>query len=277
MSTSGSLLVYLGHALGMLVLGLARPDAAVAAMAALPDHVRDHGLGDPAVVPWRPDHVEALARTDRTREAWRELAVLGEEADRSGGAWGRAVTSRCRGLLDRAEGERHFREALSWRARVPAMVFERARTELCFGAWLRRAGRRRRTAADILETARAAFAGMGARGWAGQAEAELAAVGRRVPRGPAVSVGRELTAREHQVAVAVSEGLTNRDAGARLFVSEKAVERHLGAVYRKLCLRSRTQLARAFAVAPGPAVLAAPQPSALATSARPESSTGSRG
>jgi DNA-binding NarL/FixJ family response regulator len=53
------------------------------------------------------------------------------------------------------------------------------------------------------------------------------------------------------VATAVAEGATNREAAARLFLSEKTIERHLGSVYRKLGLRSRSQLARRFAVPVG--------------------------
>jgi DNA-binding NarL/FixJ family response regulator len=42
----------------------------------------------------------------------------------------------------------------------------------------------------------------------------------------------------------VAEGATNREAGAKLFLSPKTIEAHLGRVYRKLGLRSRTELAR---------------------------------
>jgi DNA-binding NarL/FixJ family response regulator len=42
----------------------------------------------------------------------------------------------------------------------------------------------------------------------------------------------------------VAEGLTNREAAKRLFVSEKTVEFHLSRIYRKLGIRSRAQLVR---------------------------------
>jgi DNA-binding NarL/FixJ family response regulator len=38
------------------------------------------------------------------------------------------------------------------------------------------------------------------------------------------------------------KGLSNPEAAAALFLSRKSVERHLSAVYRKLGLRSRTEL-----------------------------------
>ena len=51
-----------------------------------------------------------------------------------------------------------------------------------------------------------------------------------------------LTGREHDVATLVAKGLTNREAAAELYVSEKAVEYHLGNVFAKLGVRSRRQL-----------------------------------
>jgi len=46
------------------------------------------------------------------------------------------------------------------------------------------------------------------------------------------------------VALIVAGGASNRDAAARLFLSPKTIEKHLGNAYRKLGVRSRTQLAR---------------------------------
>jgi DNA-binding CsgD family transcriptional regulator len=40
---------------------------------------------------------------------------------------------------------------------------------------------------------------------------------------------------------------TNREAAGTLFVSPKTIEFHLGNVYRKLDVRSRTELVRTFA------------------------------
>jgi DNA-binding NarL/FixJ family response regulator len=52
-----------------------------------------------------------------------------------------------------------------------------------------------------------------------------------------------LTPQELQVAVLVARGATNKEAGAALFLSPKTIETHLGRVYRKLEIRSRTELA----------------------------------
>src|SRR5437588_5316086 len=58
----------------------------------------------------------------------------------------------------------------------------------------------------------------------------------------------ELTPQEMQVALIVAEGVTNREAGARLFLSLKTIEVHLSRAYRKLGVRSRTELARWLAL-----------------------------
>ena len=51
-----------------------------------------------------------------------------------------------------------------------------------------------------------------------------------------------LTPQEFQVALVVAGGTTNKEAGASLFISPKTVEFHLGHVYSKLGVRSRTEL-----------------------------------
>jgi DNA-binding NarL/FixJ family response regulator len=52
-----------------------------------------------------------------------------------------------------------------------------------------------------------------------------------------------LSQAERRVAEAVAEGLTNREVAAKLFLSVKTVDFHLQQIYRKLALRSRTELA----------------------------------
>lgn len=55
-----------------------------------------------------------------------------------------------------------------------------------------------------------------------------------------------LTARELDVALAVAEGSSNRDIAIRLCISQKTVEYHLGNIFGKLGVRSRTQLTLAL-------------------------------
>jgi len=51
-----------------------------------------------------------------------------------------------------------------------------------------------------------------------------------------------LTPTERGVVRLVSEGLTNKDIGTKLFVSPRTVQTHLTHVYTKLGLTSRVQL-----------------------------------
>jgi len=62
----------------------------------------------------------------------------------------------------------------------------------------------------------------------------------------ALPSGRDLTSGEFRVARLVAQGLTNREVAEALFLSAKTVEFHLSNIYRKLGLRSRTELARRF-------------------------------
>jgi DNA-binding NarL/FixJ family response regulator len=56
---------------------------------------------------------------------------------------------------------------------------------------------------------------------------------------------RDLTLREREVLVLVGEGLTNHEIARKLYISDKTVRNHLGAVIRKLGLSDRTQVALA--------------------------------
>jgi DNA-binding CsgD family transcriptional regulator len=75
-------------------------------------------------------------------------------------------------------------------------------------------------------------------------------------RTPASDTGHgpaRLTDREREVAALVCEGLTNRQVGRRMLITEKTVEMHVSRVYRKLNVCSRVGLLRALWVHSGPA------------------------
>jgi DNA-binding CsgD family transcriptional regulator len=133
-----------------------------------------------------------------------------------------------------------FERALSLHDQV-STPFERARTELCYAERLRRF----RTRADGRARLRAAlevFESLGAVPWAERTRAELDAMGETVRRRAKKTDG--LTARERAVAELVAGGTSNREAAVVLFVDTKTIEFHLANVYRKLGVRSRTQLMR---------------------------------
>lgn len=115
---------------------------------------------------------------------------------------------------------------------------ELGRTLLVLGT-VRRRMRQKRRAREALEQAIATFEALPVPLWADRAHVELGHIGGR----PAA--GWELTATERQVAALVAEGLTNREVASRLYVTQKTVEFHLRNVFRKLGVRSRTELARA--------------------------------
>jgi DNA-binding NarL/FixJ family response regulator len=116
------------------------------------------------------------------------------------------------------------------------MPFEQARTLLVAGS-IRRRAQHRREAREILRTALAEFDRLGAPYWANRARAELNRIGGRAP-----SPGG-LTEAERRIAELVIAGRTNREVAAELFLAVSTVEAALWKIYRKLNIRSRTQLA----------------------------------
>jgi DNA-binding CsgD family transcriptional regulator len=149
-----------------------------------------------------------------------------------------ALHARCRGMVE-ATFDRRFERALQLDDERP-MPFERARTLLAYGRRLHRVGRRAE-ARKPLHVAVASFERLGAAPWLASAAAELRAAGGR--RRSATGSRDQLTVSERRVAATVARGLTNREVAAELFLSPKTVEFHLGQIYRKLGVRSRTQLA----------------------------------
>jgi DNA-binding CsgD family transcriptional regulator len=198
------------------------------------------GLGEPAVVQWAPDYIEACIRAGHTQQATQALEVFQEQAEATGRTWALATAARCRGLLALpSEAEAAFAEAYRWHAHC-SMPFELARTKLCHGQQLRRA-KQRAAARERLRAALATFEQLGARPWADQARAELQATGDTARRRAQPATSR-LTPQEFQVARLVADGRSNRDIAAALFLSAKTVEFHLHSIHRKLGTSSRPQL-----------------------------------
>lgn len=203
------------------------------------------------IVQFGADRVEALARMGRTEDAFQALEAF---ADRlGGGRWALAALARCRGILADKTAEHHFQTALSHHEH-DGQPFEKARTQLAYGERLRR-DRRRADAREQLVEALDVFERLGAAPWAERTRVELRATGGAAAaetdsaQKEAVAAAGldELTAHELQIARLVAYGMTNREVAAKLFLSPKTIEYHLSQIYRKLDLRSRTQLASLMA------------------------------
>jgi DNA-binding CsgD family transcriptional regulator len=187
-----------------------------------------------------PDAVEAGARTGRHREAAERLATFGGWVALAPTESRCALLARCQALLGEQPPEQAFAEAIQRGAGLPP--FQRARTELLFGEWLRRE-RRRQEARAHLRAALELFRGLGTGPWGERAETELRATGETVRRRDPAEVD-QLTPQELQIAGLVADGLTNRDIAARLYLSPRTVDYHLHKVFTKLRIGSRTELVR---------------------------------
>lgn len=233
--------VYAEAALGLLELGLGRAERAIEHLDATARMCAEYGNNDPSTVPYGPDRVEALVYAGHLDRAHAALAEFEAQATRVRRSWPTAAAARCRGLLE-DDFEPWFERAYA--AHGPAASpFELARTELVHGERLRRA-RRMTEAREQLRSALERFEAVGAAPWAARTRAELRAAGGAVGQAQDHAT-RELTPQELEVALMVANGATNREVAATLFVSPKTVEAHLTRIFRKLGVRSRTQLARA--------------------------------
>ncbi len=229
-----------GHALLLLPQG--KIAEAIRHLDAVARLVEAAGSVDPGVSLWQGERIEALVHAGERGQAESELSKLEQMTDRAGRPGMLAISARCRGLLaDDDVFEDEFAAALAWHDRS-SMPFERARTELALGVRRRRVGRRLQ-AREPLRAALGTFDRLGARLWAELARAEIRATGEAV-RARREARSEELTAQELQIALTVARGATNREAAEAHFLSPKTIEYHLGHAYRKLGIRSRTELAR---------------------------------
>jgi DNA-binding CsgD family transcriptional regulator len=235
--------IWLAHqlwALGHLELVLGNLEAAREALEPLPAMLRETGLGEWAVHPVHPDAIETLVgigELDGAAELADELEAYAHRLDRP---WGLATAYRSRALIASARGANDAALELADLALVEherlEWPLERGRTLLVRGCILRRLGRRRDAGVTLAE-ARSLFAAIDSPLWHARAEAEERRLGGKRRTGT-------LTATEARVAELAAQGLRNTEIAARLYVTPKTVEATLSRAYRKLGLRSRTELAR---------------------------------
>jgi DNA-binding NarL/FixJ family response regulator len=182
---------------------------------------------------------EAAVWADR---ATRQAAALRLPAGAVRGACARGEVLLARDDVDAAVEVALEAVAAGMRADAPRDTVD---ARLLAGRALAAAGRRGEAAAALKRAAADAAAGRGLR-MRDAAALELRALGEDLPAGTrrAGAAGDgELSPREREIADLVAGGRSNKQVAATLFLSDRTVEYHLSAVYRKLGVRSRTELA----------------------------------
>ena len=230
--------------LGLIALLRGEDEEAVALLTGVLVTSRAEHLFEPGVRQ-RPEGNlgQALVNTGRLDEALAladELRELGRRGDRPNLT---GIARRIDGLVLAARGDldgavRALTDAVRDHEHAPLPI-EYGRSLLALGQVLRRR-RARSEAQRALRDSLDSFTSLGAAPFARAAEAELG-------RAQSARSATALTTSERQVAELVASGMTNREVAARLFASVRTVEGHLAAVYRKLGIRSRTELAARFA------------------------------
>jgi DNA-binding CsgD family transcriptional regulator len=233
--------------LGAIELSLGHAAQAADTLSRAWARARAGGIASPARFPVLADGVEALAAVGELQRA-AELAAEHDRISRTlNRPWALALAARCAGVLADARGDQTradeaFAQALAQHA-LQDRPLDHARTLLAYGASARRA-RRKSAAREALQGALDIFEAAGAGVWAQRARAELQRIG-----GRSASPEGELSATESAIAERVAAGQTNREVGLALHMSARTVEWNLSRVYRKLGVRSRTELARALSAA----------------------------
>jgi DNA-binding CsgD family transcriptional regulator len=190
-----------------------------------------------------PDMIEAAVHLGEVDEATAWLAELESLTAATGGPYLRAGLAYARPLLagDDEASELYHAALGSDLASWPCF---RARMLLAYGRWLRRQRRVAESRAP-LRAARESADALGFDGLAAMARQELRASGETSrPRTP--DARDQLTPQELQIAQLVTEGLSNREIGDRLYLSHRTVGSHLYRMFPKLGVTSRAQVAEAL-------------------------------
>jgi DNA-binding NarL/FixJ family response regulator len=198
---------------------------------------------------WAPFLVESDLAAGDLEAAQTHAERAASLAPETGMAGARAASARAQALAtladDRPEAAAQFALRAIEEAEEAGTMLEAARARLVAGRALVRGDRQ--AGIEQLKAAARGGADCGARRVEDEARRELRRAGVRLGRGGPRAPGSEgldaLSPRELEIAQLVGEGLTNREIGARLFLSEKTIETHLTHVFQKLGLRSRTQVA----------------------------------
>jgi DNA-binding NarL/FixJ family response regulator len=225
------------RALGQVELAAGRPELAVRHFKIAISAAGDTAAGLFVV----PDLVEAAVRAGTPDRARGSLGRFESRVAASASPLLLALSARVRALLGSGyQADAQFRRALELHGRADAVV-ERARTQLLYGEYLRRA-RRRSDARRFLAAALETFDRTGALTWAERARIELQATNQTSDHKSGAWSG--LTAQQRRIVEAVGNGASNREVAAKLFLSPRTVDYHLRNVYMRLGVRSRAELIR---------------------------------
>lgn len=211
--------------------------AALDALREVAEIFESTGMVDLEQLLWAVDYADAALQVGSLQEVELAISVLRRQGA-AGRPEARVAADRVHALLKAAHGD--VEGALTELVRIVGQresecPFESARSLLALGQVHRRAGNKR-MASETLNAAAAAFEDLGIPRWAEKARDQTARVGLHRTTG-------ELTASERSVAELVGSGHTNQEVAAALFMSVKTVEANLTRIYRKLSVRSRTELA----------------------------------
>jgi len=203
-------------------------------------------LAELVPVSWAmPELIEAAVRTGARELAAETDRHLTDRSRASGTDWAVGIAARSHALVVADErADDLYTEAIERLTRTRVAV-DLARAHLLYGEWLRRQPRRV-DARKELRIAYEMFTDFGMEAFAERASIELRATGEHARR-RTVDALRQLTPQEAEISRLVAQGSTNREIAAQLFISPSTVEYHLHKAFRKLGVRSRTELARRIA------------------------------
>ncbi len=233
----GAGLSFMDWAESVLYNGLGHYAQALAAARRVVDHT------ELVSVNWAmPELIEAAVRVGALDLAAETDRRLTDRSRASGTDWALGIAARSHALLvDDGYADALYAEGIERLARTRVAV-DLARAHLLYGEWLRRQ-RRRLEARNELRIAHEMFSCFGMEAFAERARIELQAGGETARKQTAESLD-QLTPQESQVARLAAQGNTNREIAAQLFISPSTVEYHLHKAFRKLDVKSRTQLAK---------------------------------
>ena len=238
---------WLHTASGLVALSEGDNDIALAAFDRVNGILTQMRLVDPTLVPFHGDHLESMIRCGHRSDAAVKVEQLAEVAEQLETDWLRGIVARVRGQLavDPVVAEAHFGDAEKAFTVLGAPT-EIARTLLVRGNC--RAARNDERATRDWAAARRMFLELELPNWASQVPqpaSEPPATSPAVERTTPDELSK-LSAAELRVVQSVVAGRANKEVAAELYVSVKTVEFHLQSVYRKLGVRSRTELVARF-------------------------------